>query len=94
MQLVGATENFIRLPFIKKSIVHGVIAAVIADLLLIGTLYLAQQRIPEITALQDIQQFALFFTAVLALGVILSALSTWISVNKFLRMKVDNLYSH
>jgi len=94
MQLVGATENFIRLPFIKRSIVHGIIAAVVADLLLIGTLYLAQQRIPEIAALQDIQQFALFFVAVLVLGIILSALSTWISVNKFLRMKVDNLYSH
>lgn len=93
MQLVGATENFIRFPFIKKSIIHGVIAAVIADLLLIGTLYLAQQRIPEITALQDIQQFSLFFAGVLVLGVLLSALSTWFSVNKFLRMKVDNLYS-
>lgn len=94
MQLVGATENFIRLPFIKKSIFHGIIAAVTADLLLILTLYLAQQRIPEITALQDIQQFSLFFAGVLVLGVVLSALSTWISVNKFLRMKVDNLYSH
>ncbi len=94
MQLVGATETFIRLPFIKKSIVHGVIAAAAADLLLILTLYLAQQRIPEITALQDIQQFSLFFAGVLVLGVVLSALSTWISVNKFLRMKVDNLYSH
>jgi cell division transport system permease protein len=94
MQLVGATENFIRLPFIKKSILHGLIAAMIADLLLLATLYLAQQRIPEITALQDIQQFVLFFAGVLVLGVILSAASTWISVNKFLRMKVDNLYSH
>lgn len=94
MQLVGATENFIRLPFIKKSIVHGMIAAVIADLLLIATLYLAQQRIPEITALQDINQFAVFFAGVLVLGVILSAFSTWLSVNRFLRMKVDNLYSH
>lgn len=94
MQLVGATENFIRFPFIKRSIVHGVIAAVIANFLLIGTLYLAQQRIPEITALQDLKQFALFFAGVLLLGVVISALSTWISVNKFLRMKVDNLYSH
>lgn len=94
MQLVGATEKFIRLPFIKKSILHGVIAAVIADLLLVGTLYIAQQRIPEITALQDIRQFALFFAGILILGVFLSALSTWLSVNKFLRMKVDQLYSH
>ncbi len=93
MQLVGATENFIRLPFIKKSIIHGVIAALIANLLLVGTLYIAQQRIPEIAELQDIKQFGLFFAGVLVLGVVLSALSTWFSVNKFLRMKVDSLYS-
>jgi cell division transport system permease protein len=94
MQLVGATENFIRLPFIRKSIAHGVIAAVIANLLLIGTLFLAQQRIPEIAELQDVKQFALFFAGVLVLGVVLSVVSTWFSVNKFLRMKVDSLYSH
>jgi cell division transport system permease protein len=94
MQLVGATETFIRLPFIKKSIVHGAIAAVIAILLLIGTLAIARQRIPEIVALQDMNQFAVFFVGVLVIGVALSAFSTWISVNKFLRMKVDSLYSH
>ncbi|MFA5972037.1 MAG: permease-like cell division protein FtsX [Lentimicrobiaceae bacterium] len=94
MQLVGATENFIRLPFLKRSIVHGVIAAVIADLLLIGTIYLARQRIPEIIALEDVKVFAIFFLGILVLGVILSAFSTWISLNKFLRMKIDNLYSN
>jgi cell division transport system permease protein len=94
MQLVGATENFIRLPFIRKSIVHGIIAALIADLLLIGTLFLARQRIPEIIALQDFTQFSVFFLGVLVVGVILSALSTWVSVNKYLRMKIDNLYSN
>jgi len=94
MQLVGATETFIRLPFLKRGIIHGVIAAIIAIIMLIGTLYIAQQRIPEIAALQDVKQFGLFFAGVLILGVILSAFSTWFSVNKFLRMKVDNLYSH
>jgi cell division transport system permease protein len=94
MQLVGATENFIRLPFIRKSIIHGIIAAILAILLLIITLYAARQRIPEIAVLEDMTQFAVFFAGVLVLGVILSAFSTWISVNKFLRMKVDNLYSN
>jgi cell division transport system permease protein len=94
MQLVGATEMFIRLPFIIRSIVHGAIAAIIAILLLVGTLYLARQRIPEIAALQDFRQFALFFAGVFLLGVVLSATSTLVSVNKFLRMKIDNLYSN
>jgi cell division transport system permease protein len=94
MQLVGATENFIRRPFIQKSILHGIIAAVIADLLLLGTLFVARQRIPEIIALQDFTVFAIFFFGVLVVGVILSVISTWFSVNKFLRMKIDNLYSN
>jgi cell division transport system permease protein len=94
MQLVGATENFIRMPFIKRSALHGIIAAMLADLLLIATLYVARQRIPEIVALEDISVFAIFFVAVLVVGVILSAVSTWISVNKFLKMKIDSLYSN
>ncbi len=92
MQLVGATESFIRMPFIKRSILHGVIAGVVAILMLTGILYLARQRMPELANLEDIQQFSVFFAGVLLSGVILSAISTWVSVNKFLRMKVDNLY--
>jgi len=94
MQLVGATETFIRLPFIKKSIVHGLIASIIAVLLLIGTLYVARQRMPEIATLQDVKQFSIFFAGIMVLGVLLSVFSTWFAVNKFLRMKIDNLYSN
>ena len=94
MQLVGATETFIRLPFIRKSIVHGIIASVAAILLLVGTLYLARQRMPEIAALQDVKEFSIFFAGILVLGILLSAVSTLFAVNKFLRMKIDNLYSN
>ena len=94
MQLVGATETFIRLPFIRKSIVHGIIASVAAILLLTGTLYLARQRMPEIAALQDVKEFSIFFAGILVLGILLSAFSTLFAVNKFLRMKIDNLYSN
>ena len=94
MQLVGATETFIRLPFIRKSIVHGIIASVAAILLLTGTLYVARQRMPEIAALQDVKEFSIFFAGILVLGILLSAFSTLFAVNKFLRMKIDNFYSN
>jgi cell division transport system permease protein len=94
MQLVGATETFIRLPFIRKSIIHGIIASIAAILLLTGTLYLARQRMPEIAALQDVKEFPIFFAGILVLGILLSAFSTLFAVNKFLRMKIDNLYSN
>jgi len=94
MQLVGATETFIRLPFIKRSIVHGILAALLAIALLITTLWLALQRMPELAALEDYRQIGIFFAGVLVLGVMLSAVSTLFALNKFLRMKVDHLYSH
>jgi cell division transport system permease protein len=49
---------------------------------------------PEIAALQDVKEFSIFFAGILVLGILLSAFSTLFAVNKFLRMKIDNLYSN
>lgn len=94
MQLVGANESFIRLPFIKRGILHGLIASALAILLLIITLWVARERMPELAVLQNFNEIGLFFVAILFIGIILSALSTWFAVNKFLRMRVDSLYSN
>lgn len=94
MQLVGATEAFIRLPFIKRGIVHGLIASLLSIILLTVTLWIARERMPELILLQDFGEIGLFFVAILVIGIILSAVSTWFAVNKFLRMRVDQLYSN
>jgi cell division transport system permease protein len=94
MQLVGATESFIRRPFIFRSMLHGAYAGLLSIALLVGTLWLAQQRIPELIKLQDIEQFALFYCVILVLGIVLSGASTFFAVRKFLRMKSDSLYIH
>lgn len=94
MQLVGATEAFIRRPFIYRSMLHGTYAGVLSIALLTLTLWLAQQRIPELLNLQDKLQFGVFFIGILLLGVILSAVSTFFAVRRFLRMKSDTLYMH
>lgn len=94
MQLVGATESFIRRPFIFRSMLHGTYAGLLSIALLVGTLWLAQQKIPELVSLQDIQQLAVFYCIILFTGVILSAVSTFFAVKRFLRMKSDSLYFH
>lgn len=94
MQLVGATAAFIRLPFIKRGIVHGLIASLLSIILLTVTLWIARERMPELILLQDFGEIGLFFVAILVIGIILSAVSTWFAVNKFLRMRVDQLYSN
>lgn len=92
MQLVGATKNFIRTPFLGYGIMHGLIAGLIAIILLLLTLYLAQQQIPELVVLRNWFEFAVVFLAVITIGVLISGLSTYFAVSKYLRLKIYDLY--
>jgi len=92
MQLVGATQGFIRRPFIFKGIQHGIYGALIAISLLIGLLYLAQKQLPELVELQDIEMLATLFGMVIVLGMIISSVSTALAVTKYLRLNSDDLY--
>jgi len=92
MQLVGATQYFIRKPFVINGIIHGLIAALIAIILLMGILYFSQKEIPEMINLQEIDLFLTLFGFVTLLGIIISWLSTYLAVRKYLRIKTDDLY--
>lgn len=92
MQLVGATKNFIRKPFIGYGILHGLLAGLIAVILLLLTLYLAQQQIPELIILRNWLEFGLVFAVVIGTGILISGLSTYFAVSKFLRLKLYDLY--
>ncbi|HOW31998.1 MAG TPA: permease-like cell division protein FtsX, partial [Bacteroidales bacterium] len=92
MQLVGATETFVRRPFVMRSMLHGLIAALLSIALLVGTLFLTRQRIPELTQLQDVKSFLIMYGLLIVIGVLLSGFSTFFAVRKFLRMKADTLH--
>ncbi len=92
MQLVGATQAFIRKPFLLKSLLHGLISSVIAILLLGVVLYFSRQALPELVDLQDIDMILSLFGIVTALGLIITGLSTLFAVRKFLRISHDRLY--
>ena len=92
MQLVGATKNFIRKPFILYGIWHGLLGALIAIIILMGTLYVAQQQIPELIVLQNYAEFGVVFLIVIGLGIFISGFSTFLAVNRYLRLKIYNLY--
>jgi cell division transport system permease protein len=92
MQLVGATKNFIRKPFILYGLWHGILGGLIAIIILIGTLYLANLEIPDLVILQNNFEFGIVFLLVLGLGIFISGLSTYLAVNKFLRLKIYDLY--
>lgn len=92
MQLVGATKNFIRQPFILVAALHGVIASLIAIIILLGLLYYTQQELPEIIILRNYSEFGLVFISLVAIGIFITGISTWFAVSKYLRLKVYDLY--
>lgn len=92
MQLVGATKGFIRKPFMLYGIWHGLLGALIAILILVGTLSLAYKEIPDLIILRNYTEFGFIFVVLVGLGVFISGFSTFLAVNKFLRLKIYNLY--
>jgi len=92
MQLVGATKTFIRKPFLIKSATHGIYAAIIALVLLMGVIYMAQRELLDIISFQDIDILGILFIIVIIMGIILNWISTFFAVNKYLKMRSDDLY--
>jgi len=92
MQLIGATQSFIRRPFILRGVIQGIIGAAITILLLIATLYVGQQQVPELAMFYDIRMLLILFAGVFFLGVIISFIATFFAVRKYLKIKTDFLY--
>jgi len=92
MQLVGATKGFIRKPFLLYGIWHGLLGGLIAIIILVGTLSLAYKEIPDLVILRNYTEFGMIFVVIIGLGIFISGFSTFLAVNKFLRLKIYNLY--
>ncbi|MCM1041489.1 MAG: permease-like cell division protein FtsX [Bacteroides sp.] len=94
MQLVGATASFIRRPFLHKSMLQGLLGAVIAIAVASFGLIVLHNRVPEIINGHDSGMILRVFTIVLLIGLLFTLVSAWFSVNKYLRMRnSDNLYN-
>ena len=92
MQLVGATEGFIIKPFMKSFVIQGFIGAVLSLILLSIFLYKVMNEVPELALLTNISNIALIYISVIALGVLLTTLSTFFAMRKYLRADIDDLY--
>lgn len=92
MQLVGATRGFIRRPFVLVAALHGLIAAFIAILILLGLLYYAQREIPEIVILRNYTEFGIVLLGLVGVGIFITAICTSFAVSRYLRLKIYDLY--
>ncbi len=92
MQLVGATKGFIRQPFIGISVFQGFIGAIIANGMLAGLIYVLNNELGGFIGFDNIELIGILFVLVVLVGIILSLISTFFAVNKYLRLKTDQLY--
>ena len=92
MQMVGATRNFISKPLLIRALINGLISAGIAIFLLFGLIEWATSQFPQIRTLQGMSSSLMLFGGLIITGVGISVLSTYRSVLKYLKMKLDELY--
>jgi cell division transport system permease protein len=92
MQLIGATERFIRRPFVLKGILQGVLSATIAMILILIIVTTLKRNIPELAVLINTELIIYLFTLILVLGILIAGISTSFAVNKYLRMRTERLY--
>ena len=95
MNLVGATQSFIRRPFVWKGIRNGIIGALIASVITVGIVLLLDRYFHDLKLIQvaDVETLGILCALQILLGILITWLSTALAVRKFLRQSTDALYS-
>lgn len=92
MKLVGATAGFIRKPFVGYNIWSGVMAAVLALLLLAWGWVHITDTYPLMRSVLSLKNGIVVAAVVLLVGIVISWASAVAAVGKYLRMDIDKLY--
>ena len=92
MQMVGATRGFIAKPLVIRALINGLISAAISLVILFTLIQWAGAQFPQIQTLQGMGNNLILFSGIIIIGVGISVLSTYRSVIKYLKMKLDELY--
>ncbi len=92
MQLVGATKGFIRKPFLMKSIFNGFLGATMAIILLSFVIYALQHEFEGVIGFESLTTVLLLFLMVIIFGILITFVSTFSALNKYLKLRSDDLY--
>ena len=81
MSLVGATEGFIRRPFLVAGSLYGLLGGGLAALLILGLTHLARTRLPDIASLEG-----KFLFGIVGFGLLLGLGGSSLSVRRFVKI--------
>ncbi|MCB0811535.1 MAG: ABC transporter permease, partial [Flavobacteriales bacterium] len=82
----------IKKPFLGQSLWQGLVGAMLAVGLLVGLLQVVKRYMPDLLAFTDMPTLALLFGGVVLLGSVISFISTWFAVRRYLRMNSEDLH--
>lgn len=93
MQLIGATKGFIIKPFLIKGLLAGLISGILAVLMLGSGIYYLQYRF-QLMQLEQSDYVYLVTAGIIltGIGIVICFLSTLLSVNKYLKTRLNELY--
>ena len=92
MQLVGATKGFVMKPFLKTFMIQGLIAAIIALILITLTILGINDYLPEMNMELGNEYIIAIYISVIILSLILTSLSTYFSMKKYINADLDKFY--
>ena len=92
MQLVGATKGFIRWPFLRRSLIYGLVSGILASGIIFGIIEFAQHQIDDLDKLYAEEPLFILFAVLIFLGLLISYLSTLSSMRRYFKISLDELY--
>jgi|TARA_B110000240_G_C13513453_1_gene461498 cell division transport system permease protein len=93
MRLVGAKNSFIQKPFLVDGLYQGMYSSIFAIFMLIGSIKLVQAETANILNINDLQVIGIVFVLIFISGLLLSSLSTYFAVKKFINVSEGELYN-
>jgi cell division transport system permease protein len=92
MQMVGATRGFIARPLNKRAIINGAVSGLMASSALYIVILILEKYIDWLRVVHDTKLLILLFLVLIVIGISITLLSTYRSVVKYLKMKLEDLY--
>lgn len=92
MRLVGATPWVIKKPFIRRNVLMGLEASIVALLAIFATIYACYYRLGIMLIPITIENCLIVGSTILSIGVLLTFFTSLFATGKYVRMKVDKMY--
>jgi cell division transport system permease protein len=94
MQLVGATRPFITKPYVQRSVVNGIVSALLSVGILSTAVWMVHRKYGywDMSDKMLLQGFGILALILTGIGILMTWWSTRRAVHKYVRMRLDDLY--